>query len=254
MAEGIDRAAHEGALASLHAAGGASQPGSTVAVLGTGIDRIYPCRNHQLAQEIALNGALVSEQPIGTPPLPANFPRRNRLIAAMAHGVLVVEAAPRSGSLITARVAADLGREVMAVPGSLHSPLARGCNSLIRQGAKLVECADDILAELPSFRQLGLRSPFRSGSMAPRQTAGTTSPAPVRHGGRGPSQESSTPAEPLPEVQARMLSAMSADPVMLETLAAGQCLPVAGALAALQTLELIGLVQRQLDGTYIRCP
>ena len=248
IAEGIDTAAHQGALA----AGG--QPGSTIGVLGTGIDLIYPSRHRALAQDIAARGALISEQPLGMLPLPGNFPRRNRLIAAMAHGVLVVEAAPQSGSLITARLAADLGREVMAVPGSIHSPLARGCNSLIRQGAKLVESANDILSELPPIRRLGVRSPFRSGSTSPSPTAGTPSPASVQPDGQVPARGTGAPAALLPEVQARMLSAMSADPVMLETLAARQRLPVAGALAALQTLELIGLVQRQLDGSYVRCP
>lgn len=261
LAEGIDRAAHQGALAAADASGvseasgvsGAiNRIGSTVAALGTGIDRIYPCRHRALAQRIAARGALISEQPIGMLALPANFPRRNRLIAAMARGILVVEATPRSGSLITARLAADLGREVLAVPGSIHSPLARGCNSLIRQGAKLVESGEDILTELPPIGQLGLRSAFRSGLMSPPPTAAMPSPAPFQAGGRSSASGSPQLPEPLPEEQARMLAVMSADPVMLETLVAQQGLPVASALAALQTLELIGLVQRQLDGSYIR--
>ena len=252
MAEGIDRAAHLGALGTLGVLGAVS--GTTVAAFGTGIDRIYPSRHLSLAQGIAAHGALISEQPIGMPPLAANFPRRNRLIAAMAHAILVVEANPRSGSLITARLAADLGREVLAVPGSVHSPLARGCNSLIRQGAKLVESAEDILSELPAICRLGLRSPFRSGLTSSSPAAEMTLPAPVQAGGRGPTSQCFAPAGPLPAAQAQMLSAMSADPVMLETLAARQCLSMANALAALQTLELIGLVQRQLDGSYVRCP
>ena len=238
MAEGIDQAAHEGALA--------GPQRSTVAALGTGMDMIYPSRHRELAGRIATRGALISELPIGMPPLPSNFPRRNRLIAALGYAILVVEANLRSGSLITARLAADIGREVMAVPGSIHSPLARGCNSLIRQGAKLVESADDILAEVPAICQLGLRSSFRSGSASSAPTAEMPSPAPAPAGGRGPGK--------LPEEQARMLAMMSADPVTLETLAARQGLPVASAIAALQTLELIGLVQRQLDGSYVRCP
>src|SRR5690606_17801446 len=129
-------AAHEGAL-----------PGDTVAVLGTGIDIVYPARNHQLAHTLSANGALVSEFPLGTPGLPHNFPMRNRLVAGLSHGVLVVEAAKQSGSLITARLAAELGREVFAIPGSIHSPLSRGCHALIRQGAKLVESAEDIHEE-----------------------------------------------------------------------------------------------------------
>ncbi|HRK78365.1 MAG TPA: DNA-processing protein DprA, partial [Thiobacillus sp.] len=122
--------------------------GSSVAVIGTGLDRIYPARNKTLAHQLAENGLIVSEFPLGTPPLPGHFPRRNRLISGLSRGVLVVEAAPDSGSLITARVAAEQGREVFAIPGSIHSPLARGCHALIKQGAKLVESAADILDEL----------------------------------------------------------------------------------------------------------
>ena len=130
LALGIDAAAHEGALA-------AGRP--TVAVTGTGLDRVYPARHHKLAHAIAEQGALVSEFPTGTPPRPEHFPRRNRIISGLSLGVLVVEAAVRSGSLITARLAAEQGREVFAIPGSIHNPLARGCHALIRQGAKLVE-------------------------------------------------------------------------------------------------------------------
>lgn len=139
LALGIDAAAHRGALA--------GQAG-TVAVIGTGADRVYPARNQALAREIAEQGVVISEFPLGTPALAGNFPRRNRLIAGLALGCLVVEAAPKSGSLITARLAAEAGREVFAIPGSIHSPLSHGCHQLIRQGAKLVETARDILEEL----------------------------------------------------------------------------------------------------------
>ncbi len=139
LALGIDAAAHRGALAAA---------GMTVAVIGTGIDRLYPARNRELALRIAKEGTLLSEFPLGTPVQAANFPRRNRIIAGLSRGVLVVEAAPESGSLITARLAADQGREVFAIPGSIHSPVARGCHQLIKQGAKLVETAEDILEEL----------------------------------------------------------------------------------------------------------
>lgn len=139
LALGIDAAAHRGALAGA---------GKTVAVIGTGADRVYPARNKELALEICEHGAIVSEFPLGTPVLAHNFPRRNRIISGLARGVLVVEAAPESGSLITARLAAEQGREVFAIPGSIHSPLARGCHKLIKQGAKLVETAQDILEEL----------------------------------------------------------------------------------------------------------
>jgi len=139
LAQGIDTAAHRGALA-------ASAP--TVALLGHGIDRVYPASNHELAQQIARNGALVSEFPLGMHPARELFPQRNRLISGISLGTLVVEAARRSGSLITARLASEQGREVFAVPGSIHNPLSRGCHRLIRQGAKLVETAEDILTEL----------------------------------------------------------------------------------------------------------
>jgi len=141
LALGIDAAAHRGALAA---------GGDTVAVIGTGADRLYPARNRELALAIAEHGAIVSEFPLGTPAVAANFPRRNRIISGLACGVLVVEAAPESGSLITARLAGEQGREVFAIPGSIHSPVARGCHKLIRQGAKLVETAADILEELGS--------------------------------------------------------------------------------------------------------
>ena len=139
LASGIDGAAHQGALLG---------PGATVAVIGTGIDIIYPARNQQLARQIATDGCLVSEYPLGTPPLAQNFPRRNRLISGLALGVLVIEAAAQSGSLITARMALEQGREVFAIPGSIHSPLSRGGHLLIKQGAKLVETAADIIEEL----------------------------------------------------------------------------------------------------------
>ena len=142
LALGIDAAAHRGALAA---------QGETVAVIGTGADRIYPARNKELAIAIAERGAIVSEFPLGTPAVAYNFPRRNRIISGLARGVLVVEAAPESGSLITARLAAEQGREVFAIPGSIHSPVARGCHKLIKQGAKLVETAQDILEELGNF-------------------------------------------------------------------------------------------------------
>jgi DNA processing protein len=139
LAAGIDAAAHQGALRG---------HGSTLAVIGTGIDIVYPARNRSLAHQIAEQGCIISEYALGTPAIASNFPRRNRIISGLAHGVLVVEAAAQSGSLITARMAAEQGREVFAIPGSIHSPLAKGCHQLIKQGAKLVETAQDILDEL----------------------------------------------------------------------------------------------------------
>ncbi|PIX97203.1 MAG: DNA-protecting protein DprA [Hydrogenophilales bacterium CG_4_9_14_3_um_filter_63_34] len=139
LALGIDAAAHEGGLAGL---------ASSVAVVGTGLDRVYPARNRELAHRLAAGGAIVSEFPIGTAPKRGHFPRRNRLISGLSLGVLVVEAALQSGSLITARLAGEQGRDVFAIPGSIHSSLSKGCHRLIKQGAKLVESANDILEEL----------------------------------------------------------------------------------------------------------
>jgi DNA processing protein len=139
LALGIDAACHEGAL---------DAGGITVAVLGCGLDRVYPRENTALADRVVASGALISEFPPGTPALREHFPQRNRIIAGLAHGTLVIEAARKSGSLITARLAGVAGREVFALPGSIHNPLARGCHELIRQGAKLVECIEDVLTEL----------------------------------------------------------------------------------------------------------
>ncbi|NOZ38232.1 MAG: DNA-protecting protein DprA [Gammaproteobacteria bacterium] len=150
LAHGIDAAAHQGAV---------SVGGRSIAVTGTGLDRVYPARHRELAHEIAENGLLISEFPLGSPPRPGNFPRRNRIISGLAQGVLVVEAALRSGSLITARLALEQGREVFAVPGSIRNSQAKGCNTLIREGAKLVESVQDIIVELPDFVAQGALEP-----------------------------------------------------------------------------------------------
>ncbi len=159
LALGIDAAAHRGGLAGA---------GSTIAVLGTGIDIVYPARNAALFAQIGERGLLLSEYPIGTPAIGHNFPRRNRLISGLARGCLVVEAAIGSGSLITARFAAEQGREVFAIPGSIHSPLSRGCHALIKQGAKLVDAAEDVLAELGSWQHASTLSerPSSAGGIA----------------------------------------------------------------------------------------
>ncbi len=154
MAQGIDTSAHHGGL---------SGRGSSLAVVGTGLDKVYPATNRKLAHKLAQAGVLVSEFPLGTPPLAANFPRRNRIISGMSMGCLVVEASLQSGSLITARLALEQGREVFAIPGSIHAPQAKGCHHLIKQGAKLVECAQDILEEL-GYAAAGNQT--LSGSMA----------------------------------------------------------------------------------------
>jgi DNA processing protein len=211
MAFGIDGAAHEGGLAG---------PGSTVAVVGTGLDRVYPARHRTLAHRIATTGALVSEFAPGTPPLAQNFPMRNRIIAGLARGTLVVEAALQSGSLITARQAAEYGREVFAVPGSIHSPLSRGCHALIRQGAKLVEGADDILEELQGH-----------AAAAPERAAPT--PAPVER--QDPVQE-----------------ALGHAPVTLDALCARTGWSAQELSARLLELELEDRVARLPGGLYQR--
>ncbi len=149
LALGIDAAAHRGGLAGLS---------STIAIVGTGLDKVYPARNRDLAHAIAESGAIISEFPLGTPPLATNFPRRNRIISGMTRGCLVVEAALSSGSLITARLSNDLGKDVFAIPGSIHSALSKGCHVLIKQGAKLVDDAADILGELRLPAPAGGRS------------------------------------------------------------------------------------------------
>ena len=168
LALGVDAAAHEGAL---EAATSAGTMAATIAVVGTGLDRVYPRKNLDLAHRIAAHGLIVSEYPLGTPPLPGNFPKRNRIISGLSQGTLVVEAALASGSLITARMAAEQGREVFAIPGSIHAPQSRGCHALIRQGAKLVESAQDVLEELkipattvPGLPHEGVNAPGAAAS------------------------------------------------------------------------------------------
>jgi len=211
LALGIDGAAHRGGLR------GAS---SSVAVVGTGLDRVYPSRHQDLAQRLIEQGVVVSEFPIGTPPLAANFPRRNRVLSGLARGCLVVEAAQRSGSLITARLALEQGRDVFAIPGSIHSPLSKGCHWLIQQGAKLVETAQDILDEL------GIdRTP-------------TSRATPVR--------------ESLPPDDTALLHAMGFEPVDLDTICErARCSPETAA-ARMLSLELHGYVSRLPGGLYQR--
>lgn len=219
MALGIDAAAHEGALLS-----GADF--ATVAVIGTGIDRVYPAAHRDLAHRIAAQGAVVSEFPIGTPPLPQNFPRRNRLIAGLSRGVLVVEAALRSGSLITARVAGEQGREVLAIPGSIHAPLSKGCHQLIKQGAKLVESAQDVLEEL-------------------RLTALPTPQLDLIN-----DDETSPLASLTPPSQDPILDFLTDAPSSLDQIAAATSLPIAHIMARLTELELFGQVALLAGGRY----
>ncbi len=208
LAAGIDAAAHRGGLA------GRS---STIAVVGTGLDVVYPARNRDLAHRIAESGTLISEFPLGTPAIAGNFPRRNRLICGLSRGCLVVEAAISSGSLITARLAADQGREVFAIPGSIHSPLAKGCHALIKQGAKLVESAQDVLEEL------GLR--HAPPAVSPETAAQADDP---------------------------LLGHIGFEPVDMDTLQQRSGLATGDINTALTALELAGAVERLPGGRWQR--
>ena len=239
LALGIDGAAHEGAMeGAAPKLAPADDPTtlSTVAVLGTGLDRIYPAQHGDLAQRIAQQGLLLSEFPLGTPPLPENFPRRNRIIAALARGTLVIEAAPQSGSLITARLAAELGREVFAIPGSIHAPQSRGCHALIRQGAKLVETAQDVLEELGWAAPHAPHAPARA---RPRPAT----PAKVEDVGHA-----ATPAL----TQDPVLLALGWEAVGLDALLARTGQPAAWLQARLLALELAGHLSRLPGGLYQR--
>jgi DNA processing protein len=216
LALGIDGAAHDGALL-----GG----GQTIAVVGTGLDRVYPKKHLDLAHRIARQGMLMSEFPLGTPPLTANFPKRNRIISGLSRGTLVVEAALQSGSLITARLAAEQGKEVFAIPGSIHSPQSRGCHALIKQGAKLVEVAQDVLEEL----NLSPRSPGSALSAADN----------------APPAAASGVSDPL-------LVALGFDPVSLDALQARCGLGTSQLQAQLLELELDGQVARLPGGLFQR--
>jgi len=215
LAQGIDGAAHRGGLAG---------ESSTIAVLGTGVDIAYPRSNAALAADIAAQGLLLSEFPLGTQAFAHNFPRRNRLISGLAQGCLVVEAALASGSLITARAAAEQGREVFAIPGSIHSPLSKGCHALIKSGAKLAESAEDVLSELGAFRRTGFAS-----TRAQKRAGDITDSA----------------EDPL-------LACMGFDPVDVDSLCARAGLPAERVSADLLRLELAGRVAVLPGGLYQR--
>ena len=265
LAQGIDGAAHEGALAS-------GEPLATIAVMGTGINRVYPAAHKELAMRIRERGALVTELPLDTPAVVHQFPRRNRIVTGLSRGVLVVEAAKRSGSLITARLAAENGREVFAIPGSIHSPLSRGCHALIRQGAKLVETAEDIIEELARNGSVP-----QTSSISPADTASATRRGePGEHGAEGEqNRERSRPGKPAvargqnrssqlatdssksqsgitdPELRA-LLEQMGFDPVSLDLLLLRLNLSVAELAGALTELEMLGKIVRLPDGRYLQ--
>lgn len=232
LALGIDGAAHEGALDAQQDFGDAA--GATIAVVGTGLDRVYPKRHHDLAHRIVQHGLILSEFPIGTPPLAENFPRRNRIIAALTQGTLVVEAAIQSGSLITARQALDLGKDVFAIPGSIHSPQAKGCHHLIKQGAKLVESAQDVLEELAFKPAVQPISAMISGALC----ADESRAADLKH-----SENSSE--HPL-------LTALGHDPTSLDKLIDRTGIPAAQLQVQLLELELAGEIARLPGGLFQR--
>ena len=220
LALGVDAAAHEGALA----AEPGVAPWATIAVVGTGLDRVYPSKHLALAHRIAQRGLLISEYPLGTPPLAANFPKRNRIIAGLSLGTLVVEAALKSGSLITARLAAEQGKEVFAIPGSIHAMQSHGCHALIREGAKLVETAQDILEELALPMARNPAAGLRQGELTATADAASS---------------------PL-------LQALGHDPVSLDALVARTGVDAAALLAQLLELELGGEVSRLPGGLFQR--
>ncbi len=255
LAHGIDAAAHQGALAA------GAQAGSTIAVMGTGIDIVYPSANLNLARRIAAEGVLVSELPLGTPSISHQFPRRNRIVAGIARGVLVVEAAKQSGSLITARLATELGREVFSIPGSIHSPLSRGCHALIRQGAKLVESGHDIHEELdrpgpgpadshptPASAQADNKKQRRPGAArrgSRAQNAAEPPSANAAPGGQPPLFAQNTP-------EARVLQALGHDPADADTLQSRTGMDISQLGSLLLRLELNEAVARLEDGRYQR--
>lgn len=213
LAAGIDAAAHQGGLRG---------KASTIAVIGTGADIVYPARNRNLAHLIANEGCIVSEYALGMPALAANFPRRNRLISGLAKGVLVIEAAAQSGSLITARMAAEQGRDVFAIPGSIHSPLAKGCHQLIKQGAKLVDSAQDILDELQVLPMMS-STPFpQTAAMAELVTKDV------------------------------LLLAIGFDPIHIDTLLAKTAYDIGSLTAQLLERELAGQIESLHGGMYRR--
>ncbi len=230
LALGIDGYAHQGAL-------DADAP--TIAVIATGIDRVYPARHRDLAHKIVAQGAIVSEFPIGIQPKAENFPRRNRIISGLSHGTLVVEAALQSGSLITARLASEQGREVFAIPGSIHNPLARGCHQLIRQGAKLVETAQDIFDEMSALIDLQAVA-----TNTTKHNSTTDKPT-----------DSSKEALNIPGLdasQALLLDKMGYDPVQIDQLVPRTQMTVEEISAMLLILELQNYVSASGNGTYTR--
>jgi DNA processing protein len=249
LALGIDAAAHRGALAGR---------AGTVAVIGTGADVVYPPAHEQLARDIAANGAILSEWPLGTPARSAHFPQRNRLIAGLVNGVLIVEAAMRSGSLITARLANEMGRDVFALPGSIHAPLSRGCHRMIKQGAKLVETPEDVLEELglptapvpPQATRAGAAG--KAGSTARPRQASLPLPLQAQDDATTPLEPPLVPPPALPPDAQRLLDALGHAPTTLEILAARTEMDDSTLQGTLLRLELSGYLTALPGGRYVR--
>jgi DNA processing protein len=240
MADGIDTAAHQGALLGI---------GTTIAVWGTGIDRVYPARNKTLAAQIAAHGCIISEFPLGTRSLARNFPRRNRLIAALSRGTLVIEAATKSGSLITARLASEMGREVMAIPGSIDNPLSKGCHALIKQGARLVENLEDILQECPLLLQ---KSHLQSYSSQPAQQVPLTGIPPSSINNTEDLSSVSASVFELNPMEQQVLAALGYGVVHPDTLVTALGMAATDVYAHLVVLELGGWITALPGGCYQR--
>jgi DNA processing protein len=253
LALGIDAAAHRGGLEGV---------GGTVAVIGTGADLVYPAVHHGLARQIAAQGAILSEWPLGTPARAANFPQRNRLIAGLVSGVVIVEAAMRSGSLITARLANEMGRDVFALPGSIHAPLSRGCHRMIKQGARLVETPDEVLEELGFARRPASNAGRPAKRAVPEEHAASHVSSRVASDGQAsqattaafadsPSSGPSTQPVLAPDAE-RVLAALGHSPTTLEILAARTEMEDAALHSTLLRLELAGEVTLLPGGRFMR--
>ena len=275
LALGVDGAAHEGALLAAEAASAAAGSKSkyasacsglaTIAVVGTGLDRVYPRQHYELAHRIVQHGVILSESPLGTPPLSHHFPKRNRIIAGLSQGVLVVEAALQSGSLITARLAGEQGKEVFAIPGSIHAPQSRGCHALIKQGAKLVESAQDVMEELRPTLAASARSWVAHAAATDAAAAvgvdanadadvaaGAVPAMPVEPASSAISAQGPVDEPPVQGDAALILQALGHDPAGLDALLARTGMETATLQAKLLELELMGLIGRLPGGLFQR--
>ena len=241
LALGVDGTAHTGAL---------EVKAPTIAIIATGIDRVYPAKHREMAHKIADNGAIVTEFPIGTQPKSGNFPRRNRIISGLSYGTLVVEAAQKSGSLITARLAMEQNREVFAIPGSIHNPLAKGCHQLIRQGAKLVETAQDILEEMTSVIDINT---LQDDQQLPASTSIANS-ANTNTDSNGVENHTETEKNDLhtDDDQQIILNEMGFDPISIDQLVVSTGIDTASLSASLLMLELQNQIASNGGGTYTR--